>query len=371
MNGTSLFLSAFENNGYHIYSSPVCHMNYAVAPKIENSRLTVVVFLNNIAKNFTSSMEFDQLEDIIRNSNHVPKDNTKITFLYVIWDTGKNHDFNGKNIIYIDSTTGIAYPKRLSPSSKEAITIIDNILCYDNAKKSLNISRFGPIVESHTPWMTCLLVVINIIAYILTKDIASNYGYSPKSILECNFLGIFTYMFVHANLSHLVGNMVSLYCIGTALEEYIGAAKLFCLYIISGVFGSLTDLTICLMKNSSMIAAANDYSGVSGTITVGASGAICGLLTALIIKLLATPKNQRIYQVGSLLRYIVIIIFSGMLLKNINNATHIGGMLSGTIYMILFIMADRLDYYKRQIANAQTITATQKFLYKNKMPGHN
>lgn len=364
MLGLSLFHTAFERKGYHIYSSPINKMEYAVAPRAENNHLCVVVFINNKTKDFASSLEFSTYEEIIRNSNHVPNKGVKLVFLYLIWDYGKNKDFKGKNIIYVDSETNTAYPRKLSIYSKEAVNIIDTVLCYDTAHASLNATKFGAVVETHTPWMAGVLVALNILIYMFTRSCAAKYGYSPSGILEGSVLGIFTYMFVHANLSHLIGNMVSLYCIGSALEEYIGAAKMICLYIVSGISGALVDLLISVLKQSETIAQTGSYSSVSSVVTVGASGAICGLLTAFIVKVLMTPKKQRLYNVNSLLRSVVMILFSGMLVKNVNNLAHIGGMVSGATFMVIFCMADRLDYYKKKIQDTQMMAKTEQLLYK-------
>lgn len=362
MNSLSLFYSIFERNKYRVYSSPINRMMYAVAPKMNDDHLTVVVFLNNIAKEFVSALEFPYMEQIIRNCSHVPTDGTQLDFLYVIWDTGKNKCFKGNNVIYIDSEKNVAYPQKLSKYSKEAVTIIDELLCYDRAKSSLNFTRFGALPEFHKVWMTWVLICLNILIYAATRNNAASYGYSVRGIADGNLLGIFTYMFVHASLAHLVCNMASLYCIGTMLEEYIGAGKIFFLYVISGIFGALMDFTVQVIKNITFITELNDYSVLSDTITVGASGAVCGLLTAMIVKILITPKDQRIYRVTSLFKSIIIIIFSGMIVPNINTLAHIGGMIAGIIYMIIFCIADKADYYRQKAEDVRLVGEMEKKL---------
>lgn len=365
MNSLSLFYSVFEKNEYRVYSSPINRMMYAVAPKVNDNHLTVVVFLNNIAKEFVSALEFPYMEETIRNCNHVPNDDTVLNFLYVIWDTGKNKNFKGSNIIYIDSDKNMAYPQKLSKYSGEAVAIIDQLLCYDRAKSSLNLTRFGALPESHKVCMTWCLICLNILIYAITRHNAAAFGYSIQGVANGYIFGILTYMFVHANLAHLICNMASLYCIGSMLEEYIGAGKFLFLYLISGIFGALTDFVVDVAKNMTAIIEFQDYSILSSTITVGASGAICGLLTAMIVKILMTPKNQRIYRVSSLFKSIIIIIFSGMIIPNINTAAHIGGMISGIIYMFIFCMADKADYYRQKAEDVRLVGEMERKLNTN------
>lgn len=79
-----------------------------------------------------------------------------------------------------------------------------------------------------------------------------------------SFGSLFTYMFIHANFTHLLVNMLGLFFIGPTVEQTIGTSRFFVLYYLSGVLGGL---------GWSLLAA-------SGTACVGASGALMGVLGA-------------------------------------------------------------------------------------------
>ncbi len=78
---------------------------------------------------------------------------------------------------------------------------------------------------------------------------------------------LFTYMFVHASISHLLMNMLGLYFIGPTVERTVGSYRFFILYYLSGILGGL---------GWSLLAA-------PGTWCVGASGAIFGILAAFAV----------------------------------------------------------------------------------------
>ena len=134
-----------------------------------------------------------------------------------------------------------------------------------------------------------------------------------------------TCTFLHANLFHLLFNMYSLYIIGNQLENYVGKWKFLGIYIISGISGSLLS---CVFSNS---------------ISVGASGAIFGLLGAILY----FGYHYRLY-LGSVLKnqiipLIIINLSIGFLSTGIDNAAHIGGLLGGYLSMMAFGVDGKSD----------------------------
>lgn len=129
---------------------------------------------------------------------------------------------------------------------------------------------------------------------------------------------LLTGTFLHGSILHLLFNMYALYIIGSQLENYVGKAKFLGIYLISAISGSLLS---CIMNN-----------GVS----VGASGAIFGLLGALLY----FGYHYRLY-LGSVLKnqiipLIVINLLLGFAVSGIDNAAHIGGLVGGYLSMMAF-----------------------------------
>ncbi|MDR0194971.1 MAG: rhomboid family intramembrane serine protease [Myroides sp.] len=143
-------------------------------------------------------------------------------------------------------------------------------------------------------------------------DMGANYR---PLVLEGQWWRLLTNIFLHAGLMHLCVNMAGLLFIGIFLEKYLGSIRYAAVYLISGVFASLCS--ICWYK---------------ATISVGASGAIFGLYGFLLVSLLR--KNVP----GDMDKGFLIIVctFIGVnllmgLSDGIDNAAHIGGLISGLI----------------------------------------
>lgn len=125
---------------------------------------------------------------------------------------------------------------------------------------------------------------------------------------------LFTYMFLHASVLHLLVNMYSLYALGSSLENFIGRWKFTIIYIVSGICGGL-------------LSAATGSNNVS----VGASGAIFGLAGALVY----FGYHYRTYLGEAVKRQIIPVILINLLLgfmmTGIDNYGHIGGLVGGIL----------------------------------------
>ncbi len=134
---------------------------------------------------------------------------------------------------------------------------------------------------------------------------------------------LFTYMFLHASLIHLLVNMYSLYVLGTQTETFIGKWKFLIVYIVSGICGGLLSAVV----------------GGDAIVSVGASGAIFGLTGSLLYfgyhyrTYLGTALKNQIIPV------IIINIGIGFLMSGIDNYCHIGGLIGG----VLITMALGID----------------------------
>jgi membrane associated rhomboid family serine protease len=121
---------------------------------------------------------------------------------------------------------------------------------------------------------------------------------------------LLTSAFLHYGPFHLLMNMLALYWFGSLLEQRIGSGRFLLLYIVSGLAGSA----------GALIAAPT-------TATVGASGAIFGILGAGLVL-----EQQRDYVFGgSALGIIVINLVLTFSIPNISIGGHIGGLLGGAI----------------------------------------
>ncbi|OGX87267.1 hypothetical protein BEN47_11410 [Hymenobacter lapidarius] len=129
---------------------------------------------------------------------------------------------------------------------------------------------------------------------------------------------LLTSLFVHAGLSHLLLNMCSLWLLGLLVEDRVGPLRLAVVYLASGVGGGLASL----------------WWHSNGINSVGASGAIFGLygflLALLVSKKLVLDKSDRRAMLGLVLYLVISNLLSG-LTGNIDNAAHLGGLLTGLL----------------------------------------
>ena len=128
-------------------------------------------------------------------------------------------------------------------------------------------------------------------------------------------------MFLHGFVLHIVFNMVALWYIGRPVEEYLGSLRFALLYLVSGLAGSAGALVA-------------DPSGV----TVGASGAIFGILGAmLIIEWNATGRFG-----GAAASLIAInLVFNFASRHDISIGGHIGGLIGGILVTLAFAHCGR------------------------------
>ncbi|RWW09520.1 hypothetical protein BHE74_00035247 [Ensete ventricosum] len=139
-------------------------------------------------------------------------------------------------------------------------------------------------------------------------------------------------MWLHAGLIHLLANMLSLVFIGIRLEQQFGFVRIGIIYLLSGLGGSI--LSSLFIRNS---------------ISVGASGALFGLLGAMLSELIT---NWTIYtnKAAAMLTLLVIIVINLAvgILPHVDNYAHIGGFLAGFLLGFVLLLQPRLGWSERR-----------------------
>ena len=138
---------------------------------------------------------------------------------------------------------------------------------------------------------------------------------------------LFTSVFLHGGFLHLFMNMVALFFAGLFLEPLLGKWRLLLLYVVTGIVASIAS-----------------FMWYDATISVGASGAIFGLYGYFIAAIIYKSFPYKIHTafLYSLLAYIGINLVMGLIGSGgIDNAAHIGGLLSGFCYGVLFPASKR------------------------------
>ena len=125
------------------------------------------------------------------------------------------------------------------------------------------------------PFVTYTLIIVNILVFLLEMQggeaFVVKWSFVPARFMAdpiANLPTIFTSMFMHAGVAHLVGNMVYLWIFGDNVEESYGTVKYLLFYLVCGIGAIFSQMIV------------NSDSTIPN---LGASGAIAGVLGAYIL----------------------------------------------------------------------------------------
>lgn len=189
-----------------------------------------------------------------------------------------------------------------------------------------------PFLENNPAPVNTALVLINIIVFLgleifgSTTDISymveKGAMFPPYLIGRHQYYRLFTCMFLHFGYVHLAYNMLALFLLGEYVEYSFGKARYLILYLLSGLGASCFSLVFALLK-------ANDV------VSAGASGAVFGVIGALLY--IVIHHRGRFYNITlpKLLLMIGYSIFSGLTSAGIDNAAHLGGLITGFLLAVL------------------------------------
>lgn len=210
------------------------------------------------------------------------------------------------------------------------IKVTDNINQKNESKSKIaeKIFSFKKPIVTYSLIFICILVFI--LMYVLGNGSTDNYtllvfGANVDTLTKNgDYYRLFTSMFLHIGILHLLCNMYSLYIIGKEVENVFGKVKYLIIYLLSGIAGSI--LSLAFNHN---------------TICAGASGAIFGLLGALLY----FGYYYRTYLGATLTRSIIPVIVLNLIIgfssSGIDNAAHIGGLVGGILIAMAVGVPDK------------------------------
>lgn len=180
-----------------------------------------------------------------------------------------------------------------------------------------------------TSKVTTVLIVINIVIFLLetknggstNRDVAIKYGvqYQPL-IRQGQYYRLFTAMFLHFGVYHLLFNMYALSVIGPAVDYVCGSVIFLIVYLGAGLAGNVATMIL------------DEKSGRS-SLSAGASGCIFGLLGASFVLAIAGYG----FSMRSILTTLAINLVYGLSSKRINMMSHAGGFVGGAAIMAVIL----------------------------------
>ncbi len=236
----------------------------------------------------------------------------------------------------VNSKLSFVFPDIIEKTKREEDGIEYIIKVSDSINKSNEIrnKKAEKLFSFKMPVITDILIFICVLVFICMY-IFGNGSYDSDTLIKFganidtytkngDYYRLITCMFLHIGILHLICNMYSLYIIGNVVENFFGKWKYLIIYFISGISGSI--LSMAFSHN---------------TILAGASGAIFGLLGALLYfgyyyrAYLGSAGKSTIIQV------IFINLLIGFMVPGISNAAHIGGLVGGVLSSMMVGVYDK------------------------------
>lgn len=186
---------------------------------------------------------------------------------------------------------------------------------------------------------TLVLLAAMVLRRVANIDIDLWLGLRYWKLSEFNPFQFFTHMFMHANFIHLFVNMFSLWMFGSLLEKVLGSKRYLFYYISCGLGAALLQELVWQCIDMGVINQSHDS---IYAITVGASGAVFGLLLAFgmifpNMPLYIIPFPFPIKAKWVVIGYALLELYLGVSgnMSDVAHYAHLGGMLAG-VFMILY-----------------------------------
>lgn len=178
------------------------------------------------------------------------------------------------------------------------------------------------------PYMTISLIAINVLVYLIMEIIGSTYdsslilkygGLYPTLISEEHqWWRFLTAGFIHFGAEHLINNMVILYGIGERLERAVGHMRMFVIYMVALLGGTICSCMMMLLTGEYALSA-------------GASGAVYGIIGGFLWILIIHKGRWEDITAKRLIFSVMLMIYYGFSSNGIDNWAHIGGLISGFV----------------------------------------
>lgn len=183
------------------------------------------------------------------------------------------------------------------------------------------------------PLVSVSLVFINVILFILCTfmgPVLYNRGELGLwgVLVQKEYGRIIWSLFLHADTEHLFNNMLILFFMGAMIEKEIGHLRYALCFFLSGIGGNVVSLWSKMVQHSLIS-------------SIGASGAVFGLDGVLLALVLFSGRRMEYVTPARVALMIGYSLYSGFTGQNIDNAGHVGGLLTGLVLGLLICMIDK------------------------------
>lgn len=170
--------------------------------------------------------------------------------------------------------------------------------------------------------VTAGLILLNILVFLIVEFTGSSQNtmhmldcgaaFTPMIIQGGEYYRLFTCMFLHFGIEHLLNNMLVLFVLGSRLEQAIGKIKFLLIYLIGGVLGNVISLLIELRTQDFAVSA-------------GASGAVFAVMGAMIYIVIRNKGWLGDLSMRQILVMAAFSLYFGFASTGVDNTAHVGG----------------------------------------------
>ncbi len=191
--------------------------------------------------------------------------------------------------------------------------------------------------------VTVILILMNVLIFLVVdlnggsldtqNMIRWGAAYTPFIMEQGQIYRLFTCMFLHFGIEHLVNNMLVLFALGQRMEKVLGKGKFLILYLMGGIGGNLLSLFM-------------EIKGQEYAVSAGASGAVFAVMGAMIYIVLHDKGKVEDLSAKQIIIMAVFSVYLGIVSDGVDNAAHIGGLIAGFFLSVIL-------YHPRKIRNVE------------------
>jgi len=205
--------------------------------------------------------------------------------------------------------------------------------CFSEGVKSVPRTRtsLGGVARGNTPVVTLTMLALNVLVFIAVRTgsarVAGDLVLVP-ALVDAEPWRLLTSAYTHVQIFHIFSNLFMLYMVGPPLEQMLGRLRFTVLYVLSALGGGVAVWLL----------------GSPFGATLGASGAVLGLVGALLV-----ISRARGLDVTWIIAYVAITAVISFTIPNISWEGHLGGFVTGAAVAWVFLQDS-----KRRRSKART-----------------
>ncbi|MBS6643593.1 MAG: rhomboid family intramembrane serine protease [Clostridiaceae bacterium] len=154
--------------------------------------------------------------------------------------------------------------------------------------------------------------------------------FAPYVVEYKEYYRLFTSIFMHFGIDHILNNMVILFVLGDNLERALGKVKYLLFYIVCGVGANIISMQFNISQYRLVVSA-------------GASGAIFGVIGGLLYAVVINRGQLEDLSTRQLVMVIGCSLYFGFIGGGVDNAAHISGLILGILMSMILYRKPRSD----------------------------